>query len=308
MQSTLEFSGALPGINPWRHKTTEGLLCVQRMLATLGFNLLQTAGGNGRWSCSHAGWRGGCTLVLQTGAPSFFLGTVPPEQTGYALPLGRVDQGVLCGSPWPENQIGILGGGSRFGLRMAAGARLRIVFATTQKDDRVSTQAPAFLKVDSQILLEIDDCLFPPEGSEPGTTCPPACVALIQSLSGPVVPHPRRARRHCERVGAALDLHQADPKKSLSTSVLSALQGVSLRTLENACVQISGHGPAVLHRIARLHAARQLLELGRETKVSRAADAVGWAHHGRFSTVYKNLFGESPSRTLPMRAPSRVAI
>jgi transcriptional regulator GlxA family with amidase domain len=78
---------------------------------------------------------------------------------------------------------------------------------------------------------------------------------------------------------------------------LSALTGVSVRSIQEGFQKHRGHPPLVFLRLLRLAKARELLSRG-DCSVTGAALACGFEHLGRFSVQYRAYFGESPSRTL----------
>jgi AraC-like DNA-binding protein len=77
---------------------------------------------------------------------------------------------------------------------------------------------------------------------------------------------------------------------------LCAQLGVSVRTLQLAVSEQFGVGFHQLVRAIRLHQARRrLYEAAGSVSVTDAALAHGFTHLGRFSTYYRNMFGELPS-------------
>jgi hypothetical protein len=250
MQSILEFTGFLTQRGQTRHETVEGFLPVRRLLSNLGFYLLQTDDADGAWTCAYRSWSDGCSVDCQTAAPVVFFGKVSHERTGFVLPHGHDGQAFLCGIPWPKNQIGILGGDSRFGLRIPAGTRLRLVFHTACPGDPGSARTPAFLEADPNALLQIENSVFPPDGLVTSSDSDPLTgVSLLQNLEGRFVSHPRSAQRDCEFVGAALDIFMADLTNSPSPRLVARRLGVSAHTLELASLAVTSHSLEALHRL-----------------------------------------------------------
>jgi AraC family ethanolamine operon transcriptional activator len=73
---------------------------------------------------------------------------------------------------------------------------------------------------------------------------------------------------------------------------------VPRRTLSHAFHQVLGMGPATYLRRSRLNQVRRALRLLRasdtRTRVKSVALEHGFWHPGRFSSQYRELFGESP--------------
>jgi AraC-like DNA-binding protein len=110
------------------------------------------------------------------------------------------------------------------------------------------------------------------------------------------------SRQVVERVDTWIRAHMALP---ISLDELSAVAGVSARTLQEACLARWGQTPIELVASRRLETARSLLTSGRATTVTAAAVHSGLSHLGRFSVAYKRTFGESPSETLARTAATR---
>jgi AraC family ethanolamine operon transcriptional activator len=74
--------------------------------------------------------------------------------------------------------------------------------------------------------------------------------------------------------------------------------GVPRRTLSHAFHQVLGMGPATYLRRLRLNQVRRTLRqfraTDRRTRVKSVALENGFWHPGRFSSQYRELFGESP--------------
>ncbi|MDV7145844.1 helix-turn-helix transcriptional regulator [Tropicimonas sp. TH_r6] len=78
--------------------------------------------------------------------------------------------------------------------------------------------------------------------------------------------------------------------------------GVSERTLQAAFRKVRGAPPMQVLSQARLHCARRaLLDRNGPTTVSDVCLMCGIEHHGRFSKLYKDVFGENPVATLQSR-------
>ena len=95
---------------------------------------------------------------------------------------------------------------------------------------------------------------------------------------------------------AARDVMIGALTESLTMREVATRVGTSRRTLEQAFDKCASVSPARFHKLLRLNNARRLLESGRHS-VSRAATSSGLHHLGRFSSDYRDLFGELPSET-----------
>ncbi|WP_269670523.1 AraC family transcriptional regulator [Stenotrophomonas sp. SY1] len=86
------------------------------------------------------------------------------------------------------------------------------------------------------------------------------------------------------------------PFDSLS---LSLALGVGERQLERLFRDVYGHGPCHWQQMARLnHARSALLHAEGRANVTEIATRYGFNHLGRFSVMYRNVFGECPRDTL----------
>jgi AraC-like DNA-binding protein len=131
-----------------------------------------------------------------------------------------------------------------------------------------------------------------------------ACLAAGERIDG------RRAHRHhatvMRRLEAAL---QANPEGPMYLADLCAATGASYWTLRASCQEQLGMSPKRYLLLRRMNLARQAL--GRAdpkcTTVTEIAGNYGFWELGRFSAVYRGLFGESPSTTL-RRAPEMIGV
>jgi len=91
-----------------------------------------------------------------------------------------------------------------------------------------------------------------------------------------------------------------NPKRPFYLAEICAATGVSERTLQICCQEYLGMGPVRFLWLRRMHLARrELMKAASETTtVTTIAMEHGFGELGRFSVVYRSLFGESPSRTL----------
>ncbi|MCF7752167.1 AraC family transcriptional regulator [Bacillus subtilis subsp. subtilis] len=87
--------------------------------------------------------------------------------------------------------------------------------------------------------------------------------------------------------------------RPFNSRALEQALGVGERQLERLFREVYGHGPCHWHQVARLNLARSaLLQANRQGSVTEIATRYGFAHLGRFSVTYRNVFGECPRDTL----------
>lgn len=109
--------------------------------------------------------------------------------------------------------------------------------------------------------------------------------------------------RLIRRMEDLLCAHEGEP---LSVPELCQKLSVTRRTLERASRRLLDMSPAQYLLLMRLCAVRQEL-LGEEETVSGAATKHGFYELGRFSSRYRELFGELPSQTLFARRKAKTA-
>ena len=109
---------------------------------------------------------------------------------------------------------------------------------------------------------------------------------------------PERVLPH--RVQVVVDAIRDEPGRAWRIPELAALAHCSARSLQIAFREELGQGPLAYLRTARLDGARRALRAAAEGEVtvSEVADAWGFGHLGRFTTAYREAFGELPSTTL----------
>jgi AraC family ethanolamine operon transcriptional activator len=87
--------------------------------------------------------------------------------------------------------------------------------------------------------------------------------------------------------------------KTLYSADVARQFGVSVRTLHNAVVAIRGMSMHRYMRLRRLWSVRQQLLRARPSQSIKAVALVnGFWHMGEFTTLYRELFGETPQQTL----------
>jgi len=112
------------------------------------------------------------------------------------------------------------------------------------------------------------------------------------------------SRIAAERVDAWIRANYAHP---ITLGQLSRVAGVVGRTLQEACKARWGQTPLELVTSRRLGRVRALLEGEPRITVTEAAVRSGFTHLGRFSSLYRQVYGESPSETLARTRLMRAA-
>lgn len=106
-----------------------------------------------------------------------------------------------------------------------------------------------------------------------------------------------RHRDHVVRQAEQFLKVQTD--RPFDSRALSMALGMCERQVERLFHDTYGHGPCHWHQMARLNRARsELLHAGVNGSVTEIATRFGFAHLGRFSVLYRNVFGECPRETL----------
>jgi AraC-like DNA-binding protein len=113
-------------------------------------------------------------------------------------------------------------------------------------------------------------------------------------LSAPVQHGAPRAIRR------ALNAIQDEPEKPFGVADLAVIAGMSVRSLQEGFRRHVGCAPMTYLQRVRLTRVHEELRQGDPSDVTVAAVAHRWgfAHLGRFASVYRGQFGESPSETL----------
>jgi len=125
-------------------------------------------------------------------------------------------------------------------------------------------------------------------------------IARALVSSRPRHSHHPGLSRQIALVRKARDYFEHFPDRPIRIAPLCHEFGVSERTLHSAFCHQVGTSPVAFLRTQRLNRVHQQL-MGADpanTLIKQVAYDHGFRHLGRFSRVYKNLFGESPSETL----------
>jgi AraC-like DNA-binding protein/tetratricopeptide (TPR) repeat protein len=103
-------------------------------------------------------------------------------------------------------------------------------------------------------------------------------------------------------VKQALELLRARPERHFSIAEIAACCGVAPRTLQKHFKTFVGKTPGELRFEARMDwARRELLRAKTDVSVAAIATSCGINHLGRFASLYRRRFGETPSATLRRR-------
>ena len=113
-------------------------------------------------------------------------------------------------------------------------------------------------------------------------------------LTAAAKPGPPRAVRR------ALDAIHNEPDQPYSVTDLARVAGMSVRSLQEGFRRHVGCAPMAYLQQVRLGRAHDALQRADPSQVTVAAIAHRWgfAHLGRFASVYRTKFGQSPSETL----------
>jgi AraC-like DNA-binding protein len=129
--------------------------------------------------------------------------------------------------------------------------------------------------------------------------------ALIETINLPAPPFDSTARQHQQIVIRRFHaLLEAAANRSLYMPEISRAIGVSSRTLRAACQMQLGVSPTQYLVLRRMHAVRRTL-LQADPAIARVtaiATEHGFLEFGRFAHKYRQIFGETPSKTLKYAA------
>jgi len=104
------------------------------------------------------------------------------------------------------------------------------------------------------------------------------------------------------RLSALEDFIRGRIYAQLSLADLARAASVSVRTLNSLCLRHRGVTPMALLRDMRLDAVHTRLTSEADTNVTQAALDHGFGHLGRFSSYYRERFGELPRQTSGRRS------
>ncbi|MBR1274533.1 helix-turn-helix domain-containing protein [Bradyrhizobium sp. AUGA SZCCT0283] len=125
-------------------------------------------------------------------------------------------------------------------------------------------------------------------------------VDLVMAAASPASEAKRLSLSHYLALVRKFDEFVAvNAGKTLYSADVARQLGVSVRTLHNAVVAIRGMSMHRYMRLRRLWSVRQQLLRGASLQSIKAVALVnGFWHMGEFTSLYRELFGETPQQTL----------
>ena len=125
---------------------------------------------------------------------------------------------------------------------------------------------------------------------------------LQPSNSAPRGKHVLSAVKRLE-IWRAIQRYATNPTLAVSRDLLSRETGVPERTLNHICHAFSGLSPITYIKRGHMSLAHAMLYRGGpDATVTRIATFCGFSELGRFSVVYRQRYGQSPSQTLRQSA------
>ena len=123
---------------------------------------------------------------------------------------------------------------------------------------------------------------------------------LAMAAALPVSEARRLSLSHYLALGSKFDQFLvANAGKTVYSADVARQLGVSVRTLHNAVVAVRGMSMHRYTRLRRLWSVRQQLVSGVSQQSIKAVALVnGFWHMGEFTSLYRDLFGETPQQTL----------
>ena len=131
-------------------------------------------------------------------------------------------------------------------------------------------------------------------------------VQAVAPLPATALGRPRLARR--EIIRRALARLDVSTSEALRVSDLCQAAGVSNRTLQTAFLEHFGLSPHRFLMLRRMRAIHQALQAaGPSDTVAQICGRFGVWDFGRFSSAYRRIYGEFPSRVLSQGRPKAAA-
>jgi len=127
-----------------------------------------------------------------------------------------------------------------------------------------------------------------------------AALLLAMEQSHPGSQKQKAGKVESNKITQAEEYLFANICNPVSRARLAEIAGVSIRSLSRAFAKRHGIGPMRFLKERRMEAARmELINSSPEnTRVSDVALRYGFTELGKFSLLYKSLYGEKPSETL----------
>ena len=255
--------------------------------------------------------------------PRLTYSAVDPALFLVAFPVHRDQQLYLGGLEMAHGDIFAFRAGSEAYNRLAAGCRWGTIFLTHEdiaaageaivareltappvthriKPPRVALYRLLNLhEAAGHLAKTAPDILVKPEVARAMDQA--VVEAMVGCLASDDPVNDRHAYCHHAKVMRRLEeVLRAGPERSLYMDDLCKAIGASYRTLHACCREQLGMSPKRYLMLRRMHLARRALSRGdpEKTSVTDIATDYGFWELGRFSVVYRSLFGESPLTTL----------
>ena len=256
--------------------------------------------------------------------PQLIVGTIPEARTLILLPLGPVETVSVNGAPLDENSLFMACKGANFRILerqdwLAAGVSISKNMCTLGWPDACSTggvfrTTPEHAAEIRATIWNVAEIWYetPARFGEPdfARDIMDEILARFAAALAPghaervEAPGPYRAYDAIvRRIDEVLEARQAE--RILVEEVADAL-GVSARTVHNAMLAICGKSLYRYLRERRMWSARAML-MGGGGLIKQVALANGFAHFGRFTQQYGQMFGEQPSQTQKRGRKERAA-
>jgi len=256
----------------------------------------------------------GMILGLMERPPQLIVGTIPSARTIVMMPMGRIEDVSANGAPLDENSFFIACQGARFRILerqdwLAAGVSFLDNMDTTNWPGASSTGS--VLRTSPELAGQIRTSIWSAAEAwheTPARICEPDFARRIKdgiqahfaaALASPQTEQVeargtiRAYDTIVRQIDAFLEARQAE--RIQVEDVADAL-GVSPRTIHNAMLAICGKSLYRYLRERRMWSARAMLMDG-DRLIKQVALANGYAHFGRFTQQYTQMFGEQPSET-----------
>jgi AraC-like DNA-binding protein len=148
-------------------------------------------------------------------------------------------------------------------------------------------------------IAELVQALGPASAAGASERSEAALISVLADIllsESAVAPAATMATRRAVDLEAWIEAHLEEP---ITVGLLCKIAGVGDRCLQKTFELRHGVSPMRFVTERRLAAAyRRLMNAHHGDGVTRIATALGFAHLGRFATVYRQAFGELPSQTL----------
>jgi AraC family ethanolamine operon transcriptional activator len=256
----------------------------------------------------------GCSVNLITSFPRITNGQFAPDCTCIGFTM---DEGIpirFNGVDEIQSSIVIGSNGAAYTTVERVGRRYASIVFTPEVDDRgwpeatpnfrIFQTSPSAYRWLRTLVLEITSVSFvgpPTEQRQIGSAIRESLFAGIDAAFTDVAPSKWANRANTGRQFRIFrdirDILATSIGQPIYSSDLARRLGVSVRTIHDAVLHVSGMSLHRYLRLRRLWLVRQQLRAGSQS-VKAAALAFGFWHFGDFAQSYRALFGETPSETL----------